>query len=272
MTCTLPDPRVCILNATFSRTFNSACFESDNVEFQILWFCFSQLLQSHVQHHPPRLPFPISPLICQPSALMGELWWWLNLLSCCLCGLCVEIWKLASQGKCITGSIRVYMAAPIRPFDSSLKGKMPRKCKITVLIFMIYTYIHTQTQLVLHGSARCWCACAPLFVLENRSLICLNRYSLVTAGVTVLWLGTWFVLVLSTVVYGWFAVQHACVGTYLCVSAVLYHAGELRCKLGSKCTRAGKDDSLWKHSCSYWHVPAYLAFAFLWTEVACFVY
>lgn len=36
MTCTLPDPSVCILNATFSRTFNSACFESDNVEFQIL--------------------------------------------------------------------------------------------------------------------------------------------------------------------------------------------------------------------------------------------
>lgn len=100
MTCTLPDPRVCILNATFSRTFNLACFESDNVEFQIFWFCFSQLLQSHLQHHPPRLPFPISPLICQPSALMGELWWWLNLLSCCLCGLCVlryESWPLKAN-------------------------------------------------------------------------------------------------------------------------------------------------------------------------------
>lgn len=100
MTCTLPDPSVCILNATFSRTFNSACFESDNVEFQILWFCFSQLLQSHLQHHPPRLPFPISPLICQPSALMGELWWGLNLLSCCLCGLCVlryESWPLKAN-------------------------------------------------------------------------------------------------------------------------------------------------------------------------------
>lgn len=269
MTCTLPDPRVCILNATFSRTFNSACFESDNVEFQIFWFCFSQLLQSHLQHHPPRLPFPISPLICQPSALMGELWWWLNLLSCCLCGLCVlryESWPLKANASQAASECTWQLLSGL------LIHRWRGKCKITVLIFMIYTYIHTQTQLVLHGSARCWCACAPVFVLENRSLICLNRYSLVTAGVTVLWLGTWFVLVLSTVVYGWFAVQHACVGTYLCVSAVLYHAGELRCKLGSKYTRAGKDDSLWKHSCSYWHVPAYLAFAFLWTEVACFVY
>lgn len=173
--------------------------------------------------------------------------------------LSYESWPLEANAS--QAASRVYMAAPIRPFDSLLKEKMPRRCKIN-------TYIYIYIWFVLHGSALCWCVCVPVFVLENRSLICLNRYSLVTAGVTVLWLGTWFVLVLSTVLHGRFAAQHACVGTYLCVSVVLYHAGELRCKLGSKYTSAGKDDSFfWKHSCSC-SPPAHLAWAFLRTAVA----
>lgn len=105
------------------------------------------------------------------------------------------------------------------------KRKMPRKCKTNPFIFMI-----SSTWLVFDGSFHCCCVyvhvcCVHVFVLEIRSLICFNRYSLVTGGVSVLWLRTWFVLVESSVVHGWSSVQHACAGTHLCVPAVLWHTG-----------------------------------------------
>lgn len=73
----------------------------------------------------------------------------------------------------------MYMAALIRPFDLSLRREMSRKCKINALIFMIYK------EPVLDASYQ-WCLHVDVFVLEIRAPICLNRYSLVTGGVSVL--------------------------------------------------------------------------------------
>lgn len=80
----------------------------------------------------------------------------------------------------------------IHDISLSSRGKIPGKCRI----FNIY-------------DARGSCFSSCVFVLNIRGLICLNRNSLVTGGVSVLWLWTWFVLVGSADVHGWSACSAA---------------------------------------------------------------
>lgn len=129
-------------------------------------------------------PSPFAPLHIPPLVCRLQLCWGLNFLSR-LRGLHVfrcESWPPKANAS--QAASTMHMAAPIRPFDLSLGRNMPRKCKkpTDALIFIM---LHILFELA--GGYQCCCVlCVHVFVLEIRSLICLNRYSLVIGGVGVL--------------------------------------------------------------------------------------
>lgn len=112
----------------------------------------------------------------------------------------------------------------------SLGGKCQEKCKTNTYIFMISSTL-LSCSIAAISVVMLVCACVCLYWKSGVSFASTVIPS-VTAGVGVLWLLTWFVLVERTVVHGWSAVQHARVKDSF-VFLLYYNtsqAGKRRCR------------------------------------------